>query len=226
MSDVLVLDNVSKSYPSPDGGRLQILSGVSLRVSEGEIVSIQGRSGSGKSTLLYAAALLSDIDGGSICILGKDASSMSGRDREAIRRDGIGFVFQSSLLLSDFTALENVAMPLLIQGKDRKSAYERAEKMLSLLNLSDRAGHRPDSLSGGERQRTAIARALSSSPRLIFADEPTGSLDEKSAEIVEKMLLSAARSTGAALIYVTHNPDFASRADRSLHLSEGKLSDV
>ena len=98
--------------------------------------------------------------------------------------------------------------------------------MLSLLNLSDRAGHRPDSLSGGERQRTAIARALSSSPRLIFADEPTGSLDEKSAEIVEKMLLSAARSTGAALIYVTHNPDFAARADRSLHLSEGKLSDV
>lgn len=226
MSDVIVLDNVSKSYPSPDGGRLQILSGVSLRVREDEIVSIQGRSGSGKSTLLYAAALLSDIDDGRICILGKDASSMSERDREAIRRDGIGFVFQSSLLLSDFTTLENVAMPLLIQGKDRKSAYEKAERMLALLDLSDRAGHRPDSLSGGERQRTAIARALSSSPRLIFADEPTGSLDEKSAEIVEKMLLSAARSTGAALIYVTHNPDFASRADRSLHLSEGKLSDV
>ena len=226
MSEVLRLENVWKSFPSPSGGRLVILNGVDLAVKAGEVVSIEGKSGSGKSTLLYIAALLSTPDSGSISILGHDASSLSLKDRLEIRRSGTGFVFQSSLLLSDFTALENAAMPLLIQGWKRKDADERAMEMLSMLGLADRSNHRPDKLSGGERQRVAIARALSAAPPLVFADEPTGSLDEKSAECVEEMLLSAARTAGSALVYVTHNPDFASMADRTLLLSEGRLSDV
>ena len=226
MNDVLRLENVRKSFPSPAGGSLEILSGVDLAVREGEIVAIEGRSGSGKSTLLYVAALLSPYDSGKVELLGRNASD-TGRDEQlAMRRTSIGFVFQSSLLLSDFTALENAAMPLLIQGRSRSEAYDKALSMLSLLGLSERKDHRPDRLSGGERQRVAIARALAISPRIIFADEPTGSLDEKSADIVEDMLLDAARNTGAALVYVTHNSSFASRADRTLLLSEGRLSDV
>ena len=226
MSDVLRLEDIRKSFPSPSGGRLSILSGADLAVGDGEIVAIEGRSGSGKSTLLYIAALLSSPDSGRIRILGHDASELDADGRLSLRRNGIGFVFQSSLLLGDFTALENAAMPLLIQGKSRKDAYARASEMLAMLGLGDRKDHRPDKLSGGERQRVAIARALSAGPSIIFADEPTGSLDEKSAECVEDMLLSAARSSGSALVYVTHNPDFAARADRTLLLSEGRLSDV
>ena len=226
MNDVLRLENVHKSFPSPAGGSLEILSGVDLTVREGEIVAIEGRSGSGKSTLLYIAALLAPYDSGEVELLGRSASEVGRDERLEMRRTSIGFVFQSSLLLSDFTALENAAMPLLIQGKGRPEAYDRAFSMLSMLGLSERKDHRPDSLSGGERQRVAIARALAISPKVIFADEPTGSLDEKSADIVEDMLLDAARNTGAALVYVTHNSAFAARADRTLLLSEGRLSDV
>lgn len=226
MNDVLRLENVHKSFPSPAGGSLEILSGVDLAVREGEIVAIEGRSGSGKSTLLYIAALLAPYDSGEVELLGLSASEVGRDERLEMRRTSIGFVFQSSLLLSDFTALENAAMPLLIQGKGRPEAYDRAFSMLSMLGLSERKDHRPDSLSGGERQRVAIARALAISPKVIFADEPTGSLDEKSADIVEDMLLDAARNTGATLVYVTHNSAFATRADRTLLLSEGRLSDV
>lgn len=226
MSDALRLENIHKSFPSPSGGSLSILSGIDLCVKEGEIAAIEGRSGSGKSTLLYIAALLSPPDSGTVEILGRDASCMGMKERLDIRRRSIGFVFQSSLLLADFTALENAAMPLLIQGMSRKNAYSRALKMLRMLDLEDRKDHRPDKLSGGEKQRVAIARALSAEPALIFADEPTGSLDEKSAGCVEDMLLSAARTAGAALVYVTHNPEFAARADRTFLLSEGRLSDV
>ncbi len=226
MNDVLRLENVHKSFPSPAGGSLEILSGVDLAVREGEIVAIEGRSGSGKSTLLYIAALLAPYDSGEVELLGRSASEVGRDERLEMRRTSIGFVFQSSLLLSDFTALENAAMPLLIQGKGRPEAYDRAFSMLSMLGLSERKDHRPDSLSGGEKQRVAIARALAISPKVIFADEPTGSLDEKSADIVEDMLLDAARNTGAALVYVTHNSAFATRADRTLLLSEGRLSDV
>ena len=226
MNDVLRLENVRKSFPSPAGGSLEILSGVDLAVREGEIVAIEGRSGSGKSTLLYIAALLAPYDSGEVELLGRSASEVGRDERLEMRRTSIGFVFQSSLLLSDFTALENAAMPLLIQGKGRPEAYDRAFSMLSMLGLSERKDHRPDSLSGGEKQRVAIARALAISPKVIFADEPTGSLDEKSADIVEDMLLDAARNTGAALVYVTPNSAFATRADRTLLLSEGRLSDV
>ena len=226
MSEILRLEDIWKSFGTPSGSSVDILKGADLSVSEGEVVSIMGKSGSGKSTLLSIAALLLSPDKGRIIYSGKDVSKLSEREVQSLRSRAMGFVFQSSLLLEDFSALENVAMPLLVQGMKQRNAYAEASRLLTEVGLADRADYRPGFLSGGERQRTAIARALSSSPRLIFADEPTGSLDEKSAEIVEKMLLSAARSTGAALIYVTHNPDFASRADRSLHLSEGKLSDV
>ena len=223
--EVLRLEAVYKSYDVP-GGKLHILNGTDLSVGKGEIISIRGRSGSGKSTLLSVAALLLSADSGRILYSGKDTAALSGKEIEELRLRKMGFVFQSATLLDDFSAEENAAMPLLIQGWKRKDADERAMEMLSMLGLADRSSHRPDKLSGGERQRVAIARALSAAPPLVFADEPTGSLDEKSAECVEEMLLSAARTAGSALVYVTHNPDFASRADRTLLLSEGRLSDV
>ncbi len=219
---VLELENIRKSYPAPDG-KIEILSGVNLSVEAGDIVSIRGRSGSGKSTLLSVAALLLSPDEGRILYSGKNSLSLSRREREALRLDSMGFVFQSALLLADFSAEENIAMPMLIKGMKRKDALSRARHLLSVLGIEERRKHRPDKLSGGERQRVAIARAIALSPAIIFADEPTGSLDEKSAEAVERLLLEAVKDSGSALVYVTHDKEFALRAERPLVLTEGVL---
>ena len=226
MSSVLALDNITKSFPSPSGGRIEILSGVSLSLEKGEIVSIIGQSGSGKSTLLSIAALLMSPDSGSVRYSEKESTGMSERKLQAIRASSIGFIFQSSSLLSDFSALENTAMPLMIQGKKRKAAMAEAESFLALVGLQDRAGHRPSELSGGERQRAAIARALAGNPLVVFADEPTGSLDEKSAALTEEILFSSVRNTNHSMLLVTHNREFARKADRMLELREGILQDV
>lgn len=223
MNELLRLENIKKTYPSPDGGTLEILSSVSFSLYEGASVAIVGRSGSGKSTLLSVAALLSTPDSGSIYYAGEDALRLSEKEKAALRAEKMGFVFQSSLLLSDFSALENTAMPLMINGMKRKEAFERASVLLDSVGLSGRKDHRPSSLSGGERQRTAIARALVSEPLVVFADEPTGSLDEKSAAEAEDILLEALRKSGRGMVLVTHNPDFASRCDRVLTLSGGVL---
>ena len=220
--EVLRLESVCKGYDAP-GGRLSILNGVDLSVSRGEVISIRGRSGCGKSTLLSVAALLLSPDSGRICYCGRDVSALSGKEIERLRLESMGFVFQSSILLEDFSAEENAAMPLPIKGAKRKEAFSRADSLLAGLSLLDRKDHRPGTLSGGERQRVAIARALALSPDIIFADEPTGSLDEKTALAVESLLLDAVRASGSALVYATHNSEFALRADRALMLTEGVL---
>ena len=225
MSELLRLEGISKSFPAPDGSSVEILSGLDLSLEEGEVISIVGRSGSGKSTLLSIAALLLSPDGGRILYGGQDTSSLTAREVSSLRSTSMGFIFQSSILLEDFSALENVAMPLLIQGKGRKEAFSAAERLLAKVGLSERMGYRPGQLSGGERQRVAIARALSPSPSVVFADEPTGSLDERSAADIESLLLSAVRSEGLGMIIVTHDRNLAERADRMLLLSEGRLFD-
>lgn len=222
--DLLRLEDIRKSFPSPDGkGEVRILEGVDLSLKKGEVISIVGQSGSGKSTLLSVAALLTDINEGKIFYSGKDVASLSEKEIALLRSKTMGFVFQSSLLLEDFSALENIAMPLMIQGMKKKDAMDKANEFLALVGLEDRSGHRPKALSGGERQRIAIARALSTSPDIIFADEPTGSLDEKNAEVVENMLLDSVRMKSSGLILVTHNVEFASKADRIYTLKGGKL---
>lgn len=220
--EVLRLEAVYKSYDVP-GGKLHILNGTDLSVGKGEIISIRGRSGSGKSTLLSVAALLLSADSGRILYSGKDTAALSGKEIEELRLRKMGFVFQAATLLDDFSAEENAAMPLLIAGERKKDAIRRADELLEALSVSDRKDHRPAELSGGERQRVAIARALALSPDIIFADEPTGSLDEKTALDVESLMLESVRFSGSSLVYVTHNSDFAMKADRALVLKEGVL---
>ena len=223
MAEILRLENIRKSYLSPDGDSLVILSSVNLSLNEGETVSVIGRSGSGKSTLLAVAALLSQPDSGDILYRGESILALDDKRKAEMRQKNLGFIFQSSLLLADFSALENTAMPLMISGMRKREAFERASEILDTLGLKERKNHRPSALSGGERQRTAVARALVTSPDIVFADEPTGALDEKSAAEVEEMLLDAVRKGGHSMLLVTHNPDFASRADRVLTLSGGTL---
>lgn len=223
VAEILRLENIRKSYPSPDDDSLVILSSVNLSLNDGETVSVIGRSGSGKSTLLAVAALLSQPDSGDILYRGESILALDDKRKAEMRQKNLGFIFQSSLLLADFSALENTAMPLMISGMRKREAFERASEILDTLGLKERKNHRPSALSGGERQRTSVARALVTSPDIVFADEPTGALDEKSAAEVEEMLLDAVRKGGHSMLLVTHNPDFASRADRVLTLSGGTL---
>ncbi len=223
-SELLRMENITKSFPSPTGGeRLEILKGINLTLNSEESIAITGKSGSGKSTLLSVAALLATATSGKIYYLGKEVSSFSDSALSSLRNTHMGFVFQSSMLLEDFTALENVAMPLLIRGEKKKDAYEKAEYYLSLVSMENRTDFRPSILSGGERQRTAIARALSSSPSVVFADEPTGSLDEETGLTVEKVLFKAVKREKKGLVLVTHNSSFASKADKLFSLQGGVL---
>ena len=225
MSEILRLDDIWKSFGTPSGSSVDILKGADLSVSEGEVVSIMGKSGSGKSTLLSIAALLLSPDNGRIIYSGKDVSKLSEREVQSLRSRAMGFVFQSSLLLEDFSALENVAMPLLVQGMKQRNAYAEASRLLAEVGLADRTDYRPGFLSGGERQRVAIARSLVSSPLVVFADEPTGSLDEQSASEISELMFSTVRKEKRCLVMVTHDMDLAMRADRMLILTEGRLAD-
>ncbi len=222
--ELLRLENITKSFSSPTGGEsLEILKGINLTLSREEVVAITGKSGSGKSTLLSVAALLTKATSGKIYYMQNEVSSFCDSTLSTLRNKYMGFVFQSSMLLEDFTALENVAMPLLVRGVKKSEAYERAHYYLSLLSVENRAHYRPSILSGGERQRTAIARALSSSPSVVFADEPTGSLDEETAGVIEKVLFKAVKKEKKGLVLVTHNLSFASKADRLYSLQGGVL---
>ena len=221
---VLEARGIRKSYRSGDG-LLVVLKGIDLRVLEGESVSIVGKSGSGKSTLLNILALLGKADGGTVLYDGKDVSSLTGKDIEGLRRDSLGFVFQNSLLFEDFSALENVMMPLLIQGKKKDEAKKTAMSYLEKVGLENRGTHRPKELSGGEAQRVALARALSGGARIIFADEPTGSLDEESRKVMEKLLLETLKEEGRTLILITHDPELAGKTERRLVLEGGILEE-
>ena len=225
-NELLRVENLSKSYPSEEkGGKLVILEDINLLLKQGETIAITGKSGCGKSTLLSLLALLSPKDGGKIYYEGMDTAQIKDRDRARLRNEKMGFVFQNSMLLEDFSALENVAMPLMIKGEKKKIALEKAQEYLKMVGIEERKNHRPIKLSGGERQRTAIARALITEPSVVFADEPTGSLDEKTSRIIEELLIESVKKTNRGLILVTHNPVFASKAHKVFVLSNGVLNE-
>ena len=202
---------------------IEVLRGVNLAVQPGEIVALLGPSGSGKSTLLQAVGLLEGGFQGSIKIAGEEASALDNDSRTRLRRDALGFVYQFHHLLPDFDALENVILPQLIYGADPDSARVRAEELLGKLGLSDRVGHRPSKLSGGEQQRVAVARALANRPPLVLADEPTGNLDEATADKVLAEFLALVRGEGSAALVATHNERLAAKMDRVVRLHEGVL---
>jgi len=217
---VLVLKDVTRSFDQ-GAAKLEVLRGVSLTVRRGELVALVGPSGCGKSTLLHIAGLLEEADSGEIWIGGKSGATLPDDQRSALRRDSMGFVYQYHHLLREFSALENLVVPQMIAGRARSEAAKRAQELLGLVGLAARAGHRPAELSGGEQQRVAIARALANKPQLLLADEPTGNLDEHTADEVFGVLLHLVRDAGLGALIATHNTALAARMDRRLTLHEG-----
>ena len=219
---VLELTEVRKTFYQGDTA-LQVLCGVDLTVNSGEIVALIGPSGSGKSTLLQISGVLEKAEEGVVSILGSTVNELSDNVRTKIRSKDLGFVYQYHHLLAEFNARENIVLPQMIAGKDKNEANIKADDLLSLMNLSDRATHRPARLSGGEQQRVAVARALANQPQLLLADEPTGSLDRTASDQVISLLLEQVRTTGIAALIATHNPNLARQMDRIVRLEKGKL---
>jgi lipoprotein-releasing system ATP-binding protein len=220
---VLSCRNLHKIYLQ---GKVEVpvLFGINLDVKAGETLAIVGASGSGKSTLLHLLGGLDDITEGSVMLLGQDISSLSQKTLGTLRNFALGFVYQFHHLLPEFTALENVAMPLLIRREHRDKAYAQARTILNDVGLEHRINHTPAELSGGERQRTAVARALVTKPACVLADEPTGNLDRHTAQGVFDLMLSLNQKYQTSLIIVTHDPDLAAKTGRILHLVDGRLS--
>ena len=222
MNKVLEVRGLQRSFQQ-GGVTIHVLRGVNLDVEKGEIVALLGPSGSGKSTLLQAVGLLEGGFEGSIRINGEEAAQLDNDGRTRVRRDLLGFVYQFHHLLPDFNASENVILPQLIHGAEPVPARERADSLLGALGLGQRLTHRPSQLSGGEQQRVAVARALANRPALVLADEPTGNLDEATADIVFAEFLSLVRNEGSAALVATHNERIAGKMDRVLRLHEGVL---
>lgn len=226
MSDAvfpLSLREIKRTFVQGDR-RLEVLRGVSLDLRPGEIVALVGQSGSGKSTLLHIAGLLERPDDGDVVLDGKAAGPLGDRGRTALRRRFLGFVYQYHHLLPEFSALENVMLPQMLNGLSRSEARVRAADLLAMVQLKERGDHRPGRLSGGEQQRVAIARAVANAPRVLLADEPTGNLDAATADVVFRQLLALVRETGMAALVATHNPELAARMDRTVTLKDGVLS--
>ncbi len=223
MNDVLLLDDVCRSFVQGEVV-IEVLRGVTGRIGPGEIVALLGPSGSGKSTLLQAVGLLEGGFSGRILIDGVDVTAFDQDARTAVRRDKIGFVYQFHHLLADFTAVENVILPQLVRGTDQAAALAHAEALLTRLGLAARLGHKPAKLSGGEQQRVAVARALANQPRLVLADEPTGNLDEATADRVFAEFAALVRDQGSAALVATHNERLAARMDRVWRLNEGRIA--
>jgi len=219
---VLAVRGLERSYVTGDRS-LTVLRGVDLDVSPGEIVGLIGPSGSGKSSLLHAAGLLERPNAGQIFIEGRDCSTLSERARTRVRLGSIGFVYQFHHLLAEFSALDNVALPMMIAGQDHDAARERAAMLLGQLGLAGRVDHQPAQMSGGEQQRVALARALANAPRLLLADEPPGTLDPTTSGEVFDSLYRLARETGVAAVIATHNLELARHMDRVLALKDGHL---
>jgi len=219
---VLNLRNLTRTFEQA-GAPLHVLRGCSLTIEVGETVALIGPSGSGKSTLLHSAGLLERPDQGEIIIDGQDAMLLDDAARTGLRRRTIGFVYQFHHLLPEFSAVENIALPQMIAGVERKDAEKRARGLLEMVGLSNRADNRPGKLSGGEQQRVAIARALANKPRLLIADEPTGNLDPVTAEHVFVMLQELVKSEGLALLMATHNHDLARKMSKLVEIRDGTL---
>ena len=215
---MIELRNITKSY-----GSLTVLHDVTLSVEDGEILSIVGPSGAGKTTLLHIAGTLDRPDSGYVTFDGTDPFKMKDKKLSAFRNSNIGFVFQFHRLLPEFSAVENVALPALIRGVKKKKAFEEARKLLEELGLGDRLRHKPAEMSGGERQRAAIARALINSPKVIFADEPTGSLDSKNRDEIKEIIISLNENRGQTFVLVTHDPTMAEIASRVVTMADGEI---
>ena len=222
MNDVLSVTGLKRSFEQ-GGVRINVLRGVDFAVRQGEIVALLGPSGSGKSTLLQAVGLLEGGFEGDIRIEGQPAATVDDRERTRLRRERLGFVYQFHHLLPDFTAAENVVLPQLINGATRPDAQARAEGLLGALGLGERLTHPPSKLSGGEQQRVAVARALAIRPALVLADEPTGNLDEATADLVFDEFLRLVRDEAGAALVATHNERLAAKMDRVLRLHDGLL---
>lgn len=225
MSNVwaLEVEHLVKTYRDAAGRETPVLKDVSFTVAAGEVVAVTGASGSGKSTLLHAAGGLDAFDGGRILIAGTDIARLTEKERDRLRNEKLGFVYQFHHLLPELTALENAAMPLLIRRIADAEAKRKAAELLTAVGLKERLNHLPGEMSGGERQRTAIARALIGTPACLLADEPTGNLDAETAQSVFDILIENAHRTGSAVVIVTHDATLAARCDRVLTLKMGSI---
>lgn len=213
--------DISKSY-----GNLQVLSDINLDIMKSEIVSIVGPSGAGKTTLLQIIGTLERPDSGKVLYDGEDVMSLKDARLAKFRNRNIGFVFQFHQLLPEFTVVENVAMPALIGGSSRAAAFSKAKELIEYLGLADRANHKPAQLSGGERQRAAVARALVNSPRVVLADEPSGSLDSHNRRELHKLFFDLRRDMGHTFVIVTHDESLAADTDRIIHMRDGHITEI
>ena len=215
---MIQIEGITKSF-----GSLQVLKGIDLTINKGEVVSIVGPSGAGKTTLLQIMGTLDKPDSGRIILNGTDVTRLKEKELSAFRNKEIGFVFQFHQLLPEFTALENVAIPALIQGCSAGDANKRAKEMLEMLGLAERASHKPAELSGGEKQRVAVARALINHPSVVLADEPSGSLDTKNKEELHQLFFDLRDKLGQTFVIVTHDEGLAAQTDRTIHMLDGKM---
>lgn len=224
MNNVLRLSGLTKGYNLGKPNEVRVLSGVDLTIAEGEVVALVAPSGAGKSTLLHIAGLLDTPDEGIVEIGGIEAGALGDRQRTAIRRNDVGFVYQFHHLLPEFSALENIVLPQLANGVSRSAAEAHAIDLLARVDVADRAAHRPAALSGGQQQRVAFCRALANKPKLLLADEPTGNLDPATSDKVFDALMGLVRDTGLSAVIATHNLDLAGRMDRQVRLEGGVIT--
>ena len=215
---MIQLQDITKSF-----GTLQVLRGINLQIEKGEVVAIVGPSGAGKTTLLQIMGTLDKPDTGKVLIQGKDVFRLSGSKLSKFRNEHIGFVFQFHQLLPEFTALENIMIPALIGGAGKDEARKRALELLEFMKLTERADHKPSELSGGEKQRVAVARALVNKPDVVFADEPSGSLDTQNKEELHRLFFELRDQMGQTFVIVTHDESLAAMADRTIHICDGVI---
>lgn len=215
---MVIVDKLAKHY-----GELKVVNDVSLEIGKGELVAITGPSGAGKSTLLHLMGALDTPDSGSVRINGQNVFALTSKKQARFRNEHLGFVFQFHHLLPEFTALENIAMPVWIAGKSKSEGLKRATELLDLVGLGARSEHKPSALSGGEQQRVAIARALANNPALIMADEPTGNLDSANAGAIHQLFIDLRHKLGQTFILVTHNDSLAALADRHIKMQDGRI---